>query len=232
MNNDINNIKNNIENIRRAIEESATACGRKASDIKLVAVTKTHSVEEMLIASESADALGENRVQEAMAKKRLWPSTNRSQWRLLGHLQNNKVRKALQLFDTVDSLDSVDLAMTLNRVSQEMTRVTSVLIEVNTSGESSKSGVALGKFYELLDRVLTCRNLSLEGLMTIGPLSENESDVRRAFAQARALSEKARALSALPLSILSMGMSYDFRWAITEGSTMVRIGTALFGSRE
>ncbi|MDR1648794.1 MAG: YggS family pyridoxal phosphate-dependent enzyme [Synergistaceae bacterium] len=219
-------IKDRIALLREKIALSAARAGREPSEIKLLAVTKTRSAEEMLEAAPWVDALGENRVQEAALKKRAWPAG--VEWRMIGHLQSNKVRKALELFDTVDSVDSVSLAQALDRAA---TRSLQVLLEVNTSGEDSKTGVAPRQFSELVDGVLECPCLRLEGLMTIGPLTDDEARVRDAFAGLREMASQARLRSGLPLPVLSMGMSGDFEWAILEGSTMVRIGTALFGVR-
>jgi pyridoxal phosphate enzyme (YggS family) len=233
----VNTIKDRIAAVRERIAQSAARAGRDPSEIKLTAVTKTRSVEEMLEAAPWVDALGENRVQEAASKKRDWPSGSEAVWRMIGHLQSNKVRKALELFDAVDSVDSAELARALGRAAEGAGRILSipvpvpVLIEVNMSGEAGKTGVDPRKFLELADSVLECPHLSLEGLMTIGPLTDDEARVRNAFAGLREMASQARLRSSLPLPVLSMGMSGDFEWAVLEGSTMVRIGTALFGAR-
>jgi pyridoxal phosphate enzyme (YggS family) len=213
------------------MERSAARVGRRASEIQLMAVTKTRTKEEMLEAASLVDVLGENRVQEASSKKRDWPGSMNVAWHLIGHLQSNKVRKALSVFDGVDSVDSVGLALAVERIAAETDRVVPVLLEVNTSGEAAKTGVAPEHFPELLDRALDCPHLRLDGLMTIGPLTEAEAEARRAFARLREMVLEARHKSGLLLSVLSMGMSDDFEWAILEGSTVVRIGTALFGAR-
>jgi pyridoxal phosphate enzyme (YggS family) len=152
---------------------------------------------------------------------------------MIGHLQSNKVRKALELFDAVDSVDSAALARALDRAAWELGAEKSlpVLLEVNTSGEASKTGAEPRQFSELVDSVLECPHLRLEGLMTIGPLTDDEAQVRSAFAALREMAVQARLRSGLLLPVLSMGMSGDFEWAVLEGSTMVRIGTALFGVR-
>ena len=220
--------------IRERMARAAAKAGRDPASVLLVAVTKTRTVQEMLAVVPFAGAIGENRVQEAEEKKKAWPSDGEASalpWRLIGHLQGNKARKALELFDTVDSLDSIALAERLDRVAGERERTLPVLIEVNMAQEVSKTGIAPEDFGSLLDRVQNLPNLRLEGLMTIGPLTEDEASVRRAFAGLRDLAEEARKQSGLPLPVLSMGMSGDFEWAIQEGSTMVRIGSALFGPR-
>jgi pyridoxal phosphate enzyme (YggS family) len=185
----------------------------------------------MLEAAPFVDALGENRVQEAASKKQEWPDSAKLQWHLIGHLQRNKVRKALALFDALDSLDSAEVALAAERAAGEEDRVVPVLIEVNTSGEENKTGAEVKDFPGLLDCILGCVHLKLEGFMTIGPLTDDETQVRSAFARLREMASQARLRSGLPLPVLSMGMSGDFRWAILEGSTCVRIGTSLFGAR-
>jgi pyridoxal phosphate enzyme (YggS family) len=227
----VNTIKDRITAVRERIAQSAAHAGRKPSEIKLTAVTKTRSVEEMLEAAPWVDALGENRVQEAASKKRDWPAGSGAVWRMIGHLQSNKVRKALELFDAVDSVDSAELARALDRSAEGAGRILPVLIEVNTSGEASKTGVEPRNFPELLDSVQECPRLKLEGLMTIGPLTDDEARIRNAFAGLREMASRARLRSGLSLPVLSMGMSGDFERAVLEGSTMVRIGTALFGAR-
>ena len=160
-----------------------------------------------------------------------WGEGDGPEWRLIGHLQKNKARRAVEVFDSVDSVDSIGIASTLDRIAMELDRSLPVLIEVNTAGEASKTGIEPGEFPKLLDHVLNSPRLNLQGLMTIGPLTDDEAQVRRAFASLRELSDRARSSSGRELSVLSMGMSGDFEWGILEGSTMVRIGTALFGPR-
>jgi pyridoxal phosphate enzyme (YggS family) len=184
-----------------------------------------------MIESQSfVDAIGENRVQEADKKKdcALW----RIPWRLIGNLQKNKVRKALEIFDTIDSVNSIELALTLQRILLEKNdRILPILIEINTSDENSKTGASVDDVYRLVDAVLECNNLHLEGFMTIAPLTQVEAHIRKSFAKLRQITEKFRERTGLPLPVISMGMSSDFRLAILEGSTLVRIGTALFGER-
>jgi pyridoxal phosphate enzyme (YggS family) len=229
-------IEQRVLSVRERMARSASRVGRRVSDIQLMAVTKTRTTEEMLEVASRVDSLGENRVQEASSKKRDWPAAVSVAWRLIGHLQTNKARKALSVFDGVDSVDSVALALTLERIAAETDRVVPVLLEVNTSGESAKTGVAPERFPELLDSALNCPHLRLDGLMTLGPLTlgpatQAEAEARGAFARLRETALEARLRSGLPLPVLSMGMSDDFEWAILEGSTVVRIGTALFGAR-
>ncbi len=225
-------MNNNIETIYERIQNAKLKAGRTGK-IFFVAVSKTRTVEEMKEAEKISwvDYFGENRVQEAENKKILYPDS-KLKWRLIGHLQNNKARKAAEIFDFIDSVDTTELAARLNRIAGELNKKIPVLIEVNTSGEESKSGVAPKNFSELLDFTVNQENLSLEGLMTVGPLTENEKEIRKSFAALRGLIESARASTGLALPILSMGMSGDFELAILEGSTMIRIGTLLFGPRD
>ena len=224
-------VKDKIEAVRERMAESASRAGRDASEIKLLAVTKTRTVTEMLEAVPFVDALGENRLQEAASKKKDWPASVKTGWRMIGHLQSNKARKAVAVFDSLDSIDSESIARAIERIAAENNRIIPVLLEVNTSGEACKTGSPPGDFPALLDFVLECRHLRLDGLMTMGPLTGDEAPIRSSFTMLRAFAEDARLRSGLPLPVLSMGMSDDFELAIAEGSTMVRIGTSLFGPR-
>ena len=221
----------NAEKIYERIQNAITKAGR-TDKVLFTAVSKTRTVDEMKEAEKISwvDYFGENRVQEAEAKRKSY-GASRLQWRLIGHLQANKARKAIELFDSIDSVDSIELAERLNRIAGEFNKVMPVLIEVNTSGEESKSGIAPENFSRLLDFVAEQKNLRLDGLMTVGPLTEDELEIRASFANLRTLHEKAKASTGLTLPILSMGMSDDFELAILEGSTMIRIGTLLFGPR-
>ena len=216
------------EKIYERIQNAKLKANRN-DKIFFTAVSKTRSVEEMKIAENFSwiDYFGENRVQEAEAKK----FNSRLKWRLIGHLQSNKVRKAVEIFDYIDSIDSVELALKIDRVAGEFNKVIPVLIEVNTSGEESKTGINPKNFSQLLDTVIQQKNLRLEGLMTVGPITDDETKIRNSFASLRELRDNAKNLTGLELPTLSMGMSDDFELAILEGSTMIRIGTLLFGKR-
>ena len=216
--------------IRERIENAKIKANRN-DKIIFTAVSKNHTVEEMKPVENFVDAFGENRVQEALSKKNIYGDC-KIQWRLIGHLQHNKIKKALEIFNTIDSVDSVNLAEKLNEHSAVSNKITPVLIEVNTSGESAKTGIAPENLNELLDVMAGLKNLRLDGMMTVGPLTNDEIKIRSAFANLRNLNENARARTGLELPILSMGMSDDFELAILEGSTMVRIGTLLFGARD
>ena len=226
----VESIAQRVTSIREKITEAASVSGRLKDKISLVAVTKTRTVSEMLESQSLIDAIGENRVQEAYTKKNsaVWNKP----WRMIGNLQKNKVRKALEIFDTIDSVNSMELALTLQRVLREKNdKILPVLIEINTSEEDSKTGISLDDVCCLVDTVLECKNLYLEGFMTMAPFTREEDHVRKSFAKLREITEMFREKTGLPLPVISMGMSSDFHLAILEGSTLVRIGTALFGSR-
>lgn len=227
------NIKDNLARIRDDVRTAAKRSGRNEEDILLVAVTKTRPVEDIIEAVRCGiTTVGENRVQELLEKKAGWPEDISVRWRLIGHLQKNKIRKVFGEVSAIDSVDSLDLAKRLSAEGERTERVLPVLVEVNTSRETSKKGLYPEEALPILGEILGgCPFLAVEGLMTIGPLTENEAEVRRAFACLRELAEKARRDFSLPLPELSMGMSGDFSWAIEEGSTMIRIGSALFGVR-
>ena len=224
----------NIEEIEKIYEriQAAKSKANRTDKIYFTAVSKTRTVDEMKEAEKISwiDYFGENRVQEAESKKSVYGEA-KLKWRLIGHLQNNKVRKAVEIFDSIDSVDSVELALRINRVAGEFNKIIPVLIEVNTSGEASKTGINPEKFSELLDAVAKQENLSLQGLMTIAPITDSEIEIRKSFSNLRELRDSAKISTGLELPILSMGMSGDFELAILEGSTMIRIGTLLFGER-
>ena len=226
-------IKRNVEEIRSRMEAAAQRSGRNAGDVRLMGVSKFHPLEMMKEASAFVDLLGENRVQEAEGKRAGWPAENKTPWHLIGHLQRNKARKALAIFSVIESVDSLDLARMLDRILAETNAVPYVIyLEVNMSGEASKSGMAPTDAERILDQIRDyCPHLSVEGLMTIGPNVDDADSVRRSFVNLRELREKLRSSAGLALPELSMGMSGDFEAAIEEGSTIVRVGTAIFGPR-
>ena len=222
----------NAEIIRERIDAAMAKAGR-SDKVYFTAVSKTRTVDEMKEAERISwvDFFGENRVQEGEAKRKTY-TDSRIAWRLIGHLQANKARKAIETFDTIDSVDSIELSERLNRIAGELGKIVPVLIEVNTSGEASKSGVEPENFPALLENVAGHENLRLDGLMTVGPITDDEREIRSSFAELRGLLEDARTRTGLELPILSMGMSGDFELAILEGSTMIRVGTLLFGPRD
>lgn len=232
----VDTLDERIQDIKARISESAARSGRTSSDITLIAVSKTRTLDEMIKVAQTGEisVFGENRVQEGVEKIPFWPADLPLTWHLIGHLQRNKARKALELFNSIQSVDSFRLANTLQRICSEMDRqAVEVFLEVNTSGEASKFGLEPDKAKETcLEIMEKCDRLNVNGLMTIGPLTDDERRVRSSFGQLRELRSEIETSSGRSLAHLSMGMSGDYQWAIEEGSTMVRIGTALFGPRD
>jgi len=224
-----------ISSIYKRISHAAMRAGRNPEEVKLIAVTKTVTVQQI---KEAIDAglrtLGENRIQEAKAKieelsaDSTMPSVS---WHLIGHLQKNKAKYAVRLFDLIHSLDSAELAEELNSQAEKIGKVQEVLMEVKLSPEETKHGVAKTDLPEFLKMVQTLKHLRLRGLMTVPPFFEYPEEVRPYFRELRALRDEAEA-AGYHLPELSMGMSNDFEVAIEEGATMVRIGTAIFGERK
>jgi len=226
-------IAENIERVRERIEQTARRVDRDPQDITLVAVTKTVPVDLIREAIKAGvNHFGENRVQEAREKIPKIPEA--VTWHMVGHLQKNKVKYAVELFQMIQSVDEFELAEIINRRAAKVNKKMPVLIEVNTSGEPTKFGCQPDDAISLLKKMANFPNLEVRGFMTIGLFSEDMEKVRLCFQRLKRIYEEARAL-ALPntrISILSMGMSSDFEVAIEEGSTMVRIGTAIFGPRK
>jgi len=210
---------------------AARRSGRAPEDVLLVAVVKTMPPERVLEAlDQGLTVLAENRVQEAEQKIEA-VGRDRAEWHLIGHLQRNKAGKAVPLFDRIHSVDGVELAKVLSRRAVEASRVVPVMVQVNVSGESAKHGVAPRDLEPVLEAVAELPGLLLDGLMSIGALGALGDDARRYFAQTRELRDRAVRSLGVSLPHLSMGMSGDYEVAIEEGSTMVRLGTALFGPR-
>jgi pyridoxal phosphate enzyme (YggS family) len=224
------NVAENLERVQAQIAEAAKKSGRSASDIQLVAISKTHEAEKVRAAFDVGQQLfGESRVQEARAKIPLLPSALR--WHFVGRLQKNKVRHALPLFELFHSVDSLDLARDMNRIAEEEGLHPRVLLEVNVAGEGSKIGFAPGILEAQITALLELPRLIIEGLMTIPPLAPEEEASRKYFVALRELRDQFAAQFHLDLPQLSMGMSGDFGVAIEEGATLVRVGTAIFGKR-
>ena len=202
------------------------------NSIKIIAVTKTHPfsfIEKSY--NSNIYSIGENKVQEAEKKFESFKKMPKIERRFIGHLQSNKVRKCLSLFDTIDTIDSVKLAKKVSNIAKETNRVITGLIEINTSGESQKKGF-LPKEVDDIQSCLNLPNLKIVGLMTIGPNTKNRNRIRIAFKKLRELKDLINSKNKNEdLSELSMGMSGDYEVAIEEGSTMIRLGTALFGVR-
>jgi len=223
-------IAENLERVREQIAQAAAKADRLVDEIELVAITKTHPAEKVREAMEAGQNLfGENRVQEARVKIPDLPSGLR--WHFVGHLQKNKVRHALPLFELIHSVDSLALAQDMNRIAEEDGAHPRVLLEVNLAGEGSKFGFAPGKLREEMELLLALSRLSIEGLMTIPPLAEAAEVSRKFFVQLRELRGVLESEFDLRLPQLSMGMTNDFTVAVEEGATLVRVGTAIFGER-
>jgi pyridoxal phosphate enzyme (YggS family) len=226
----MNSIARNLEHVREQMANAAAKSGRSTDDVELVAVTKTHPAGKVREAIDAGQNLfGESRVQEARAKIPLLPSNLR--WQFVGHLQKNKVRHALPLFELFHSVDSLALAREMNRIAEEDGMYPRVLLEVNVSGEGSKFGFDPEKLRVELEPLLDLNRLSVEGLMTIPPLSIEPEMSRRFFVQLRELRDALEKEFNVKLPHLSMGMTNDFRIAVEEGATLVRVGTAIFGER-
>ena len=229
-------IASNLSLLHQRIARATRRAGRDPSDVKLMAVTKTAAPERIIEAYAAGQRLfGENRVQEFAEKAPALASRQGAEFHMIGHLQSNKAAKAVELFCAVDSLDSVKLGERLNAAAARLGKTLNVLIEINVGGEEAKSGVAPGspELENILASAPQWEHLRIRGLMTVPPFTEDPEGARPYFRRLRDLRDRlaARSLPAINLQELSMGMSHDFEVAIEEGSTCVRIGTAIFGER-
>jgi pyridoxal phosphate enzyme (YggS family) len=225
-------IKEQIDIIRQRIAEAARKSGRPASAVRLMAVTKTVDDQRIMQAiAAGVDMIGENYVQEARRKIELMGKS--IEWHLIGHLQTNKARYAVRLFDMIHSLDRIELARELDRRSRMSGVVTRVLVEVNISGEETKRGVAHRDALPLIREVSALENISVQGLMTMPPWFDDPQEARPFFVALRELKDRVAAenLPRVQMQELSMGMSQDYQVAVEEGATIVRIGRSIFGER-
>ena len=223
-------IKDNLLKVKERIERAAQKAGRDPKEIKLVAVSKTVEVARIKEAIEAGvSILGENYVQEA--QKKIEALGGPVSWHFIGHLQSNKARYAVRLFDVIHSTDSIPLAEELNRRVEQPDRVIKVMIEVNLSKEATKFGTDEERVLNLAKRIQTLKHLSLEGLMTMPPYFDSPEMSRPYYVALRELKER-MIKEGTPMKELSMGMSNDFEIAIEEGATYVRVGTAIFGPRK
>jgi PLP dependent protein len=219
-----------VDAVRAQIGDACRTTGRDPREVELLAVTKTQPPAAADYAARyGLRAVGENRVQEAVGKKS--QTTAPIAWELIGHLQSNKAGLAAQHFDRVQSVDSEKLLGLLDRAAAGLGRVLPVLLEINTGADPNKFGAAPADAPRLLEAALAKKNLHVDGFMTIAPLSEDPAVARHAFAALRTLRDGLAQKSGVPLPMLSMGMSGDLAAAIAEGSTLVRVGTSLFGPR-
>jgi hypothetical protein len=230
-------IAEKVAAVRERVASAVRRAGRDPEEIAVMAVTKTHPPE--LIREAHATGLrlfGENRVQEFAAKASALADLKNAEWHMIGHLQSNKAGKAVELFTAVDSVDSVKLAEKLDAAARSLDKRLAVLIEINVGGEAAKTGVAPNSrdLEELLLAAQRLEALQFRGLMTVPPFADDPEHARPYFQELRELRDAiaARKLSAVSMDVLSMGMSHDFEVAIAEGSTCVRVGTAIFGERD
>lgn len=226
-------IRENIDAVNRIKGEAAVKSGRKAEDVLLCAVTKTRTADEI---NEAIDAgitdIGENKVQEIMDK---FDSVRPVRWHLIGHLQTNKVKYIIDKVSMIHSVDSLHLAQEIDRRAAQHGITMDILIQVNSAQEESKFGISAdeteGMIRDILDK---CPNIRIRGLMCIAPFAENPEDVRVYFAQVKKLYDEYSSIEHknLDFKYLSMGMSHDYEVAISEGSNLIRVGTAIFGERD
>ena len=225
----MDDLSSRLAALKSAIAAAARKAARDPAEIELVAVSKTHPVEAIQEAMRAGlTVFGENKVQEARGKIE---SLGRGVWHLIGHLQSNKARDAVRLFDCIDSVDRADLAEEINRRAEAHGKTQDVLLQVNIARESTKFGCPPEAARALAEAINALPRLTLRGLMTIAPFSPEPEKSRPHFAGLRLLRDQLEADTGLKLPVLSMGMSGDFAVAIEEGSTSVRVGTALFGER-
>ena len=225
-------IADNYKSVMGRITAAARRVNRDPSSIKLVTVTKTVSIEGIREALAAGAAIfGENRVQEA--KEKIEQLGQTASWHLIGHLQTNKAKYAVKLFDLIHSVDNLELAAELDKQAAMMGKIQDVLVEVNIAGEAAKAGVAIDDAINLVKQAAKFRNIRIKGLMTMPPFSDNPDDSRPYFKKLKQLSAMIAAenIPGASMTELSMGMSNDFEIAIEEGATLVRVGTAIFGER-
>jgi pyridoxal phosphate enzyme (YggS family) len=229
-------IGTNLDILRERVYDCLGKAGRSGEEVTIVAVSKTFPLDAILLAVElGIKDIGENKVQEALEK--IPTGANRSstpRWHMVGHLQTNKVKPAVQLFDVVQSVDSTRIAMELSRRAAQEKRNIDVLVEVNTSGEAAKFGVLPEAAERLVEEISCLESISVKGLMTVGPLGGEDNETGASFRVLRKLFEKIekKRIAGVEMKHLSMGMTDDFEAAIEEGSNMIRIGRAIFGTRE
>jgi PLP dependent protein len=221
----------NLREVERQIADACTAAGRHRDAITLIAVTKTHPAAVIVEAAKiGMTDIGESRVQEA--EEKFAQIGHVGKYHLVGHLQANKVKRAVSLFDVIHSVDSLKLAEAICKRAGELNKAIDCLVEVNTSGESQKHGIDPADAPELIRQIFPLPHIRLVGLMTVGPLTDDQEQVRESFRMLKHLLFRGQDIVGPQFSDLSMGMSGDFGLAIQEGATMIRLGTILFGSRE
>jgi PLP dependent protein len=226
------NISDNIKTIKQRIVSAAVKCSRDPDSIKLLAVTKTIPTEHIIKAIDAGiTMLGENYVQEA--KEKITVLGQRAQWHMIGHLQTNKAKYAVNIFDYIHSVDRLELAQELDKRAGLIGRKINILIEVNVSGEKTKNGIPADDAPALIKQIASLENLAVRGLMTMAPYSNDPENARPYFSALRNLRDNIshQQISGITMEELSMGMTDDFEVAIEEGATIIRIGRAIFGKR-
>lgn len=222
-------VADNVKEVAERMSWAAARAGRRLEDVQLVAVTKTVDIGRVREAAEAGVRIfGENYVQEA--REKIEAIGHGIEWHMTGHLQRNKAKEAVAMFDMIQTIDSIELAMELDKRARAAGKTIRGLVEVNLGGEGSKAGINKGDLIPLLTATKELSNLSIQGLMTIPPYYDNTEQVRPFFRTLRELKDEVTE-KGFPLAELSMGMSHDFEVAIEEGATMVRVGTAIFGER-
>lgn len=223
-------IRENLIQVRQRIRQAAQRAGRNEQEIELIVVTKNVPVERILQAYEAGERkFGENRVQELLVKQEQLPGD--VEWHLIGHLQTNKVKSIIGRIHLIHSIDSSKLAQEIEERASRAVAVVHILVQVNGSGEASKFGISPKDFPALLEAMSSLRYVRVEGLMTMAPLTEDETKIRAAFKGLRLLKEEWVGKGFAHLKCLSMGMTHDYEIAVEEGANLLRIGTAIFGER-
>lgn len=225
------NFKSHLEQVRNRIQATCHRVGRSTDDIQILPVTKNHPVDAVNYAIRAGlTAVGENRVQEAARKKTLQVSAD-LRWELIGHLQTNKAKDAVALFDRIQSVDSIRLLNRLDHFAEQAGKLQPILLQCNTGADPNKYGFKVDEMEAALESALEAKHLRIDGLMTIAPLAEDPSIAKSAFDKLRELRDHLSANYKLPLAELSMGMTGDLEIAIAAESTQIRVGTALYGER-
>ena len=220
----------NLRSVNSRIEAACHLAGRAVESVQLLPVTKNHPVDAVVYAARAGlTAVGENRVQEAAQKHAMQLAEVR--WELIGHLQSNKAKDAVAIFDRVQSVDSLKLLNRLNRCAEQAGKILSVLLQCNTGEDPNKHGFCVSEMEGVLEAALSAEHLKVDGLMTIAPLDDDPDVATAAFVGLRELRDRLAAQYRVPLEELSMGMTGDLESAIAAGSTQIRVGTALYGAR-
>lgn len=226
----MNHPEDRLALVRENIAAAAARAGRTADDVELVAVSKTHDPDALRAVAEAGQGVfGESRVQEARAKIPLLPS--RLRWHFIGHLQKNKIRAALPLFELFHGVDSLELAQQFNRIADEESQRPKILLEVNVAGEATKFGFAPDRLEAQTEEILALDRLEIVGLMAMAPFAPEAEHSRSYFQRLRELRDRLQQTAGIGLPHLSMGMSGDYEVAVEEGATLVRVGSAIFGTR-